>query len=361
MLALLAGLALVGCRPHATAAAYEVQGSLEGPYRVDRVVDGDTLRLVVPAGTRGATGANRTSLPVRLIGVDTPETKKPGEAVQPYGPEAAAYLTELLAGREVYLELDLTPYDRYERLLAYVYYPDAGGEWVTEDGRRYAQVNLAVAQSGLAQPMTIQPNSRYAGLYVAAVRAARAAERGMWAGATATGPGDCPTSGVFFSEYVEGSGNNKALEVHNATGATVDLACLRVEMYFNGAATPGFSVVLVGELPPGAAFVLWHEGAGADLRAAVESLPFSQRSGFGWFNGDDAVVLVGPDGVLDRIGTVGVEPAGGHWGREVRTKDRTLRRAAGVTTGDPEAHAPFDPAAEWVEYPRDTFDGLGLR
>ncbi len=348
--------------PRAVAAAYEVQGQLQGPYQLDRVVDGDTLRVLVVPGTLGATGATRDSLPVRLVGIDTPETRKPGAAVQAYGPEATEFVVDLLAGREVYLELDLDAYDRYERLLAYVYYRDAAGAWLAPDGRRYSQVNLAVAQAGLAQPMTIQPNSRYADLYVAAVRSAREEGRGMWAGVlTAAGPDSCPTSGVYFSEYVEGSGNNKALEVYNGTAASIDLACLTVEMYFNGATTAGFGVALVGELPPGAAFVLWHEAAGAGLLAAVADLPFSQRSGFGWFNGNDAVVLRGPAGVLDRIGAIGEEPPSGYWGREARTKDHTLRRAAGVATGDPKAHAPFDPAVEWVEYPRDTFGGLGER
>jgi len=347
--------------PRAVAAAYDVQGQLQGPYRVDRVVDGDTLRVLVSPGTRGASGAGHDSLPVRLIGIDTPETKQPGTAVQPFGPEATAHLLGLLAGRDVYLELDVDPYDRYERLLAYVYYLDPAGAWLAPGGR-YTQVNLEVAQAGLAQPMTIQPNSRYADLYVTAVRAAREAQRGMWAEvSTVAGPQDCPAAGVFFSEYVEGSGNNKALEVYNGTGVDVDLACLTVEMYFNGASTAGLSVALVGELPPDAAFVLWHEAAGAELLAAVADLPFNQRSGFGWFNGNDAVVLRGYAGTLDRIGTIGEDPAGGYWGLESGTKDRTLRRAAGVATGDAEAYEPFDPAAEWVEYPRDTFDGLGMR
>src|SRR5690606_34098452 len=110
-----------------------------------------------------------------------PETRHPTLGVQPYGPEAAAHTTNLLVGRQVYLELDLEAYDRYDRLLAYVYVTDPDGTWVAADGRRFTQANHAIALAGLAQPLTIQPNSRYANHYAAAVQTARAARRGMWA------------------------------------------------------------------------------------------------------------------------------------------------------------------------------------
>ena len=65
------------------------------------------------------------------------------------------------------------------------------------------------------------------------------------------------TSDVFFSEYIEGSSNNKALEIFNGTGGPVDLAAggYQVEMYFNGAATAGLTIPLVdpGYTPDGAA------------------------------------------------------------------------------------------------------------
>lgn len=169
-LATLAALALTACQ--AQAPTFEIQEPLQGPYQLDRITDGDTIRIHTADG----------SLPVRLIGIDTPETKHPTIGVQPYGPEATEHTTRLLTGKPIYIELDLNPYDRYDRLLAYVYTPDENGSWVAPDGTRYTQANHAIALAGYAQPLTIQPNSRYADIYAAAVNAARDAGRGMWAG-----------------------------------------------------------------------------------------------------------------------------------------------------------------------------------
>ncbi len=85
----------------------------EGVHRVERVVDGDTLLLV--GGAR-----------VRLIGADTPETVQPNHAVEPYGPEAAAFTEQFVrdAGGEVRLQMDRERKDRFDRFLAYVFAHD---------------------------------------------------------------------------------------------------------------------------------------------------------------------------------------------------------------------------------------------
>jgi micrococcal nuclease len=85
-------------------------------YFVTRVVDGDTI---VVSGN----GATTT---VRLIGIDTPETVKPHTPVQCYGPEASKKAKEMLTGIFVHIETDPTQdtYDKYHRLLAYVFLPD---------------------------------------------------------------------------------------------------------------------------------------------------------------------------------------------------------------------------------------------
>jgi micrococcal nuclease len=81
------------------------------PVVVARVVDGDTL--VLAGGER-----------VRLIGVDTPETKHPDLPVDPLGLEATAFVQSLIGEQRVRLEFDRERLDRYERLLAYVWLPD---------------------------------------------------------------------------------------------------------------------------------------------------------------------------------------------------------------------------------------------
>jgi micrococcal nuclease len=80
-------------------------------YKVNRAVDGNTLLL-----TNGEY--------VRLIGVDTPETKHPEKPVERFGKEAYLFTKKMAEGKEVSLEYDQTRRDRYGRILAYVYLSD---------------------------------------------------------------------------------------------------------------------------------------------------------------------------------------------------------------------------------------------
>ena len=123
--------------------------------RVTRVVDGDTLVV----------GDEK----VRLIGVDTPETKKPGTPVQCFGKKATALTTTLLAGREVRLESDVEEHDRYGRRLAYVTRASDG-----------LDVNAELVRRGYAVPLTIPPNVRHADEYARLARQARERGRGLW-------------------------------------------------------------------------------------------------------------------------------------------------------------------------------------
>ncbi len=91
----------------------------EGTYRVERVVDGDTL--IIEGGA-----------PVRLIGADTPETVKPDHPVEPYGPEARDYTEQFIgdARGKVRLQLDHERKDRFDRFLAYIF---AGDRMLNEE------------------------------------------------------------------------------------------------------------------------------------------------------------------------------------------------------------------------------------
>jgi micrococcal nuclease len=130
-----------------------------GPV-IARVIDGDTV--VVRADTGDET--------VRLIGVDTPETKHPSKPVQCFGKEATAFTTSLLPeGTSVRLERDVEERDRYGRLLAYVYRADDG-----------VFVNLELARQGFADVLTIAPNVAHSTEFVAAVGDARTNQRGLW-------------------------------------------------------------------------------------------------------------------------------------------------------------------------------------
>ncbi len=169
-----------------------------------------------------------------------------------------------------------------------------------------------------------------------------------------TAPQAC--TGLFFSEYVEGSSNNKALEIFNGTGVAENLAAegYRVEFYLNGGAIPGSIIPLTGSVTNGDVYVLADNDAAAAVLAVAD-----QTDPANFFNGNDAVVLKRGGTVIDVIGQVGFDP-GTAWGSGMTsTLDHTLRRKASVNVGDPDGGNAFDPALEWDGYPRDTFDGLG--
>ena len=160
---------------------------------------------------------------------------------------------------------------------------------------------------------------------------------------------------LIISEYVEGSGNNKALEFYNSGSQVLDLSAYRVEFYFNGASAAGRSIDLSGSLAPGKTFVLANGVADPALLALA-----SQRVEGSWFNGNDAVLLRRRSGeILDSLGQVGFNP-GTTWGSgDVQTLDRSLVRKADIRDGDSDPSDAFDPAAQWLGYPRDTFANLG--
>jgi predicted extracellular nuclease len=163
-------------------------------------------------------------------------------------------------------------------------------------------------------------------------------------------------SDLFFSEYIEGSSNNKALEMYNGTGAPIDLAGqgYNVQMYFNGSASAGLTINLTGTVANGDVYVVAQSSAAAAILAQAD-----QTNGSGWFNGDDAVVLRKGTTVLDVIGQIGFDP-GAEWGAGLTsTADNTLRRKATVEAGDTSGDDAFDPSLEWDGFAVDTFDGLG--
>ena len=101
-------------------------------------------------------------------------------------------------------------------------------------------------------------------------------------------PASAAPTELFFSEYIEGSSNNKALEIYNGTGADIDLdaSAYSVQMFFNGSSTAGLTINLHGDVASGDVFVLAQSAANAAILAQAD-----QTNGSGWFNGDDAVVL----------------------------------------------------------------------
>jgi micrococcal nuclease len=134
-------------------------GSGKASGVVTRVVDGDTVHVRIGGDDEA----------VRYIGIDTPETVKPGTPVQCFGKAASAYNHRLVEGQPVRLRFDAERRDRYGRLLAYVY-RDRDGLFV----------NAALVRGGYATTLSIAPNTAHARQFSALERRARRGRRGLW-------------------------------------------------------------------------------------------------------------------------------------------------------------------------------------
>jgi uncharacterized protein len=166
--------------------------------------------------------------------------------------------------------------------------------------------------------------------------------------------------GLIISEYIEGSGFNKAIELYNPGNTTVDLANYALRLYSNGSPTPTASFMLSGALPPGATYVLCNSGI-ADPAKTSSCNVFA--NGVINFNGDDALTLERGGAIVDQFGQVGFDPGAAWTGGGVSTIDRTLRRKMAITQGSIPAPNPpsWDPSVEWDGFPNNTLDGLGVR
>lgn len=135
-------------------------------YRVLSVTDGDTIRI----------NYNGESTPVRMIGIDTPETKHPRKPVECFGPQASDYASSMLAGKSVQLEFDPSQdtVDYYGRLLAYVYV----------DNISYNQQAIL---NGYAYEYTYNDAYKYQKQFRMAESEARSNSRGLWSAATCNG------------------------------------------------------------------------------------------------------------------------------------------------------------------------------
>lgn len=164
----LAGALLVACGGDADFVPIEAQPepglsmppAVEGPFPVTRVVDGDTVRVLIEG----------QDIAVRLIGIDTPETVARNRPVECAGPEASVYAVQLMSGEDVFLELDASQgtHDKYNRILAYV--------WLEGD----LMVNLAMIDAGLAEEYTHDDPYTYQQLFQQAEQDANEDLRGLW-------------------------------------------------------------------------------------------------------------------------------------------------------------------------------------
>jgi len=127
------------------------------PAQVLRVIDGDTIEVSIDGRT----------YTVWYIGIDTPDTVAPGQPVEWMGLEASAANRELVEGKIVLLEKDVSETDQFGRLLRYVYVGDM-------------MVNAELVRLGYAQVSTFPPDVKYQDLFLELQEEARDAERGLW-------------------------------------------------------------------------------------------------------------------------------------------------------------------------------------
>lgn len=130
-----------------------------GGVLVTKVIDGDTIEIE---------GGEK----VRYLGVDTPETKDPRKPVQCFGKEASNKNKELVEGKRVIMEKDITDKDKYDRLLRFVFLP-------LKDGNRLF-VNDYLIREGYAQVLTIPPDVKFGEQFLEAQRKAREQKKGLW-------------------------------------------------------------------------------------------------------------------------------------------------------------------------------------
>ncbi|YCK79663.1 thermonuclease family protein (plasmid) [Arthrobacter sp. D3-18] len=137
-----------------------LQVTASGPYAVEKVVDGDTIRI----------SCNGTSTRVRLVGINAPESVKGDAPVECGGPEASIYLHSLLDGQQVFLSADPAQgvRDKYDRLLAYV--------WTT-DG---TLTNRTILEQGHAEATGYGKPFAYSEDFTAAADHARRSKAGRW-------------------------------------------------------------------------------------------------------------------------------------------------------------------------------------
>ena len=163
VIAAIAALAVSLGRRHVPLSSLQHE-ALPSHARVEHVIDGDTVALW-------------DGRHVRYIGLDTPEMRRHEgnswiEDPEPFAREATAFNRSLVEGKSVRLEYDAQPFDKYNRLLAYVSLPAADGKEL--------MVNEELLRQGYAQLLTIPPDVKYVERFRAAAQEARDAKRGLW-------------------------------------------------------------------------------------------------------------------------------------------------------------------------------------
>jgi endonuclease I len=154
---------------------------------------------------------------------------------------------------------------------------------------------------------------------------------------------------LLFSEYIEGSSNNKALEISNATGAAINLSIYSIKKQTNGAGAWSTGLSLTGTLNNGSKFTIVNSLMASSCYP-ISSANISTSATEMAFNGNDAVGLFKNGVLIDIIGTF-------NGGTANFAADQTIRRKATVTSPT----TTFNKTTQWDSYTSDTCNNLGSR
>lgn len=160
--------------------------------------------------------------------------------------------------------------------------------------------------------------------------------------------------GLLFTEYVEGSSFNKALEISNLSAAPIDLSACALTRHTNGGTGSSSTSPLSGTLAAGATLVICNGSADMALLDNCD-----MTDGVINHNGDDAYDLTCATMIIDTIGSTMADPGDAWTGGGVSTQNQTLRRLCSVSMGDTDLSDAYDPSTQWAQFASDTFDGLG--
>jgi hypothetical protein len=160
---------------------------------------------------------------------------------------------------------------------------------------------------------------------------------------------------LIISEYVEGSSNNKYIEIYNGTAAPIALSGYQLSLYVNGSSSPSSAGTLTGTIAPGGTAVFRNSSATVYGGASTALTNLT-------FNGDDAVALRKTSGAfVDIIGRIGSDPGTAWTSGSHSTENRTLRRkssvTAGIVTNPPSTFTTL--VSEWDVFNEDAVAGLG--
>ena len=212
----------------------------------------------------------------------------------------------------------------------------------------YVNGTLKSTETGLAATVSgLNPSTSYSFYLIArdAERNSSPASTTVDGTTTAAPTGGTTASEIFFSEYVEGSSFNKALEIANFTGATVDLSVYSIRKQSNGAGAWSAGLNLTGTLNNAAVFILVDPQIALSCYAASSANLSSAQEAF---NGNDAMGLFKNGVLIDVIGTF-------NGGTANFAADETLRRKPSISA----PNIIFNKTAEWDLYAKDTCNGLG--